>query len=585
MTEEQIISLLLKENEELYKRLSLSNKSDLENLKNILKKFDINTIIANFNVLSDLDLSEEEKELIDTLKNLDANVLKYILDLGLDEKQEKILSDIKNKVETKITELESINEETIKERINYNKILLSKIKNKTINLIDSRDISYIVELLVKNDFPVSAQIEVLKLINKINLDIYSNIDVEDVISSEKEETNIDKDELTKILSAHKIDFSSLKEENRTKLIKYGVLSQIEEILCTLEEQGLHNIKSREDILVNILIYSSKKIIDDNMKLVKERNIVSLAYINPTMFYPAMKVVTNMRPYIKSGPTPGERTSKTSGSSNFLKGNIELLDELGIDPEEVYSKCATYFYGNPKLKRRLLKNLELYGINLRDNLSSYALLSTGAAVLDTLDKAIENGAYEYCLEYQSRLGSNNRVNYYRIKYAKKLYEEGNPLGRKTPFNARYVNAKGRETYVLSSDFTKATSEKYGSEEQDTKRLYGSKEIAVENQELISTILSNSRCDVITDISRLNSKIVSLDKLYMSEDGITYNFNGVIISRNKVLRYAEKLITSPNIELTDSTLLYIITRNSMLDENELNIIKECTSKIDDIRSLQW
>lgn len=585
MTEEQIISLLLKENEELYKRLSLSNKSDLENLKNILKKFDINTIIANFNVLSGLDLIEEEKELIDTLKNLDANVLKYILDLGLDEKQEKILSDIKNKVETKITELESINEETIKERINYNKILLSKIKNKTINLIDSRDISYIVELLAKNGFPVSAQIEVLKLINKINLDIYSNIDVEEVISSEKEETNIDKDELAKILSAHKIDFNSLKEENRTKLIKYGVLSQIEEILCTLEEQGLHNIKSREDILVNILIYSSKKIIDDNMKLVKERNIVSLAYINPTMFYPAMKVVTNMRPHIKSGPTLGGRTSKTSGSSNFLKGNIELLDELGIDPEEVYSKCATYFYGNPKLKRRLLKNLELYGINLRDNLSSYALLSTGAAVLDTLDKAIENGAYEYCLEYQSRLGSNNRVNYYRIKYAKKLYEEGNPLGRKTPFNARYVNAKGRETYVLASDFTKATSEKYGSEEQDTKRLYGSKEIAVENQEIISTILSNSRCDVITDISRLNSKIVSLDKLYMSEDGITYNFNGVIISRNKVLRYAEKLITSPNIELTDSTLLYIITRNSMLDENELNIIKECTSKIDDIRSLQW
>lgn len=584
MTEEQIISLLLKENEELYKRLSLSNKSDLENLKKLLNDFNINTIIANFNILTDLDLSEEEKELIDTLKNLDTNVLKYILDLGLDEKQEKILSDIKSKVETKITELESINEETIKEKINYNKILLSKIKNKTINLIDSRDISYIVELLVKNDFPVSAQIEVLKLINKINLDIYSNIDVEDVISSEKEETNIDKDELTKILSAHKIDFNSLKEENRTKLIKYGVLSQIEEILCTLEEQGLHNIKSREDILVNILIYSSKKIIDDNMKLVKERNIVSLAYINPTMFYPAMKVVTNKRPYIKSGPTPGERTSKTSGSSNFLKGNIELLDELGIDPEEVYSKCATYFYGNPKLKRRLLKNLELYGINLRDNISSYALLSTGAAVLDTLDKAIENGAYEYCLEYQSRLGSNNRVNYYRIKYAKKLYEEGNPLGRKTPFNARYVNAKGRETYVLASDFTKATSEKYGSEEQDTKRLYGSKEITVENQELISTILSNSRCDVITDISRLNSKIVSLDKLYMSEDGITYNFNGVIISRNKVLRYAEKLITSPNIELTDSTLLYIITRNSMLDENELNIIKECTSKIDDIRSLQ-
>ena len=584
MTEEQIISLLLKENEELYKRLSLSNKSDLENLKNILKKFDINTIIANSNILTGLDLIEEEKELIDTLKNLDTNVLKYILDLGLDEKQEKILSDIKSKIETKITELESINEETIKEKINYNKILLSKIKNKTINLIDSRDISYIIELLVKNDFPVSAQIEVLKLINKINLDIYSNIDVEDVISSEKEENNIYKDELTKILSAHKIDFNSLKEENRTKLIKYGVLSQIEEILCTLEEQGLHNIKSREDILVNILIYSSKKIIDDNMKLVKERNIVSLAYINPTMFYPAMKVVTNMRPHIKSGPTLGGRTSKTSGSSNFLKGNIELLDELGIDPEEVYSKCATYFYGNPKLKRRLLKNLELYGINLRDNLSSYALLSTGAAVLDTLDKAIENGAYEYCLEYQSRLGSNNRVNYYRIKYAKKLYEEGNPLGRKTPFNARYVNAKGRETYVLSSDFTKATSEKYGSEEQDTKRLYGSKEIAVENQELISTILSNSRCDVITDISRLNSKIVSLDKLYMSEDGITYNFNGVIISRNKVLRYAEKLITSPNIELTDSTLLYIITRNSMLDENELNLIKECISKIDDIRSLQ-
>ena len=79
MTEEQIISLLLKENEELYKRLSLSNKSDLENLKNILKKIDINTIIANSNILTGLDLIEEEKELIDTLKNLDANDIRFRL--------------------------------------------------------------------------------------------------------------------------------------------------------------------------------------------------------------------------------------------------------------------------------------------------------------------------------------------------------------------------------------------------------------------------------------------------------------------------------------------------------------------------
>ena len=60
-------------------------------------------------------------------------------------------------------------------------------------------------------------------------------------------------------------------------------------------------------------------------------------------------------------------------------------------------------------------------------------------------------------------------------------------------------------------------------------------------------------------------------------LIYNFNGVIISRFKVLRYYETLISEPQIVPNKDMLLYTICMDSMLDIDELNRINNCLDKI--------
>lgn len=58
---------------------------------------------------------------------------------------------------------------------------------------------------------------------------------------------------------------------------------------------------------------------------------------------------------------------------------------------------------------------------------------------------------------------------------------------------------------------------------------------------------------------------------------YNFNGVIISRNKVLRNFETLLKEPDLIIDHSTLFYVLTLNSMLDEQEYNKITVCLNDL--------
>ena len=85
---------------------------------------------------------------------------------------------------------------------------------------------------------------------------------------------------------------------------------------------------------------------------------------------------------------------------------------------------------------------------------------------------------------------------------------------------------------------------------------------------SALKSNENIN-ITDISEKDYYIQKLDNVYMKND-LIYDFGGVIISRLKVLRFYQTLISSPEIEPSYDVLLYVITKLSMLDEEEMNII---------------
>ena len=73
-------------------------------------------------------------------------------------------------------------------------------------------------------------------------------------------------------------------------------------------------------------------------------------------------------------------------------------------------------------------------------------------------------------------------------------------------------------------------------------------------------------------------MQLDSLYKDKDNdMIYNFDGVIISRFKVLRHYQTLISNPEIDISKNVLFYVITLFSMLNEQEIKIIEQCLENI--------
>lgn len=70
---------------------------------------------------------------------------------------------------------------------------------------------------------------------------------------------------------------------------------------------------------------------------------------------------------------------------------------------------------------------------------------------------------------------------------------------------------------------------------------------------------------------NYFIKKLDQQFKYDD-LRYDFNGIIISRYKVLRYYELLIRRSQGDRINS-LMYAICKNSILTEEQFRQIEEC------------
>lgn len=79
------------------------------------------------------------------------------------------------------------------------------------------------------------------------------------------------------------------------------------------------------------------------------------------------------------------------------------------------------------------------------------------------------------------------------------------------------------------------------------------------------------DSISEAVFNDDKVKRLELYKSDTNDYEYNFNGVIISRLKVLRYYDTL--RKNGKTGDDSLLFAATFNSMLDENEFEAVRSC------------
>lgn len=502
---------------------------------------------------------------------------------GLSEVQRSLFGSVFDKLNAYNLEQNNENVEKVKIKIDKYKSLLSKFNRNDILLIDEFDL--IEDILRKDEFTTLEKIEIYNEINKINGKIYDlinqNNDEEENILSEDdlEVTNLQFDELNSFFIENEIKcYDDVIYERRevpkylqllslyNKLSKYGRYDKMQSLIDFIKSKDLEFVFNNPEILTNTLLYSSVELLE-NMINVSEENGMDWrdALLRcPVYFYPAIR--TNKRNDRNS--IPGETNSSITGGLSNYENNVKFLNSKNIKCSDVLSDCVTFFSFKTSTNKKIYEFLQKYLIPLKDQ---YGRTKKGFSALkyngifDNLDIGIECGCYEYYKDNITVL-IDNKINMYRIKLAEKknhsaseFFDEvnmKNNLGVKKVLrrSALEKGQFGENQYKTFDQYNAVTIDNYIN--SDTVELY-------------DKILKSNENINITDISERDYYIQKLDNVYMKND-LIYDFDGVIISRLKVLRFYQTLISSPEIEPSYDVLLYVITKLSMLDEEEMNII---------------
>lgn len=585
---DELINILEKEILQNNKYISVvDNINDIrESLMNLLQDNNL-MYISNENYKEifesskiDYHFDENELRFFHEMINLDNKMKKFIVEeIGLNEEQNLIINGIKEKIKKSIDSFDEKKSEDLKEKNDIYKKLLVKLKNNGLSFINEFEL--IKELLNKYSVPVGKQILIYETINSFNLKTRDKFksDPEKVISeSELEDTNLDKESVSLIFGDYGIDFNAIPGELANKLLKHGNIDKIEELLEFIikNENGLKFVLEKYDVLTKILLYSNVEILESIIKIQKENGIDGIATKLPTILFPP---VYEKRSYYMKKKSKEKTTheAEITGSYYNFKHNVEILNELNIPASVVYEKCSTFFSHSYKNVKKVIHNLALYGIsaiNEQDfSRTPFTVFRTTDLLLKNLDCAIESGCFEYAKGNLSRLINNTNI-YNRVKLAYKLSKLNN-----VEFKPYRTLKNESSKLFLTNEFICDVNNIFGVTVQDTYEMYQAEKFNFSNKELYDKIIENSDNDSISPISIEDEFIKKLDSLFYSEEmPYIYNFNGVVISRNKVLRLYETLISDSNIKPDEELLLYVITYDSMLDKNEMENIENCIKKID-------
>lgn len=551
---DRLIELLNKKNysnkESFIKRLRIISSSVKDKI-NYTEDF-INEL--NYLLAPEEKFNDEELQFLINFSSLGYSSKEYLL-LELRPEEKNIFNGIENRILRSINFYRNRNDE-----INVSD-LLRKLKTKKREFINNEEIDFIVKV-VKENFSNKDLIDILKEINNINMNVFKKYELDldyGMDEDDLEITNINIIDLEKLLLDYNIDFSLFSNELKNKLVKYGNLDKIKDILDFLKKEKLLDLKEvlTPDIMVRTFLYSNVKSLED----VKNRNnidFIELVSKIPTVLYPTIKEKSKN---VNQGPIPWDKTIRSGSMKNYNK-NSDLLDEMGISFEAVWNMCYSFFIQSYKANKDSIDALRFYGIPIVNKdgepRQMFSILGNrNPSVIDIYDLALECDAKKYALKAPSSLSPSQMYKFSLIKLAKKSgLSDAQIFGSYvTPNKEMYLKTKALSNYLgISKDLS-------------IPELYEAVYINIPNQEIYDNIFEISNLNSLSDDILEDINIKALEKFSESEE--LYNFNGVKISKKKVLR---RYLALKNNEKSNnmSALMYCITYGSLLDEKEFDNI---------------
>lgn len=338
---------------------------------------------------------------------------------------------------------------------------------------------------------------------------------------------------------------------------YGNIDNIREILDVIRTENIKlNINNLGDKVAIILVHSSSSIlksiianIKEDNDSVKERNYSLQSVFNIYLNRPSL-FIQGKRKYSKGNQSNNIPSSIDGSYDNYII-NRKFFKEKGADIQKLIKQCASIFTKSNDIIKRNARIFDFYQIPRENYLSSPSSLGV-TDLLSTIDRFIEVGCHEhikdnptYCVKY----------------YSKEVF---------TAIKAAKRDGKNIERQYIDQNIVRHTINNSIIEEYRNEHI---------NSPLVTSyldeLIDERKC--IGPLSNVfeNETILLLEAQYKDND-FTYNFNGVLISRLKVLRIYEEIIKN---ELGNSPELleYAICKNSILNEDDYQRVKSCIDRI--------
>lgn len=587
--------------------MNLTNKLSLDD--DLLDEEDINEVLTN----SEYDHSSARRNILFVI--LQSKYLS-MLNEQLDEEQLMTLRSFVNDL-LEILKKESLNNrennikvKRIKERVDE----LSKGYQEFINAKSLKKIvtnhSFINRNIVESDLSLEEKRNILIEIINYNKSVYDEfmLSYNKKITSEPEEIErlvevLDEDEVNEILNKYGLSLSNLVyvdkkgKEDRTYLdyvLGNSTYENIDSVLGLLvgkykieEKQFDRTNKERVRTLANLLAKSNVETIEEVLNTLYKYGYGIKHLLKHPIFMIKQSEDTKYRPNIIGGEEEDSPSLAINGKSKNLLKNINFFESNGFDVSNIIDKAMPVLATNTNFIKYNFELMKLYDFPFtkkeEKKVGSYFAFDAVHAA-DIIDRFIEmdSGGYNYICNNMSRIriANPNHSLFYRMYYEFKK----NNFGVRASI-LRYINTRDSEDMtqeqknIIGGTITVPINNK---EEYDRIVL---EKINQREFDAINNKVDMSKGNLLFDYDILDNQIVKdINARYSTPDySYKYDLDGVIISKNKFLKVFNALKDKVNENNIKDILMYSFTYNSIINEDEYNIIKKQINELVNSRKL--
>lgn len=503
-------------------RHNISNITEIELdehlIKFIYEKDDVTAVLRNLLFIQKIMYAEKKG-----------------IHFDLEAEQKRFLSDF--------VELADIKKQKETDRIKKYKNPYSKILTKIDNEELITEIDLITKILSDKDVPYETRNEIIMSLLK-----YNDKNKETPKIEIKKEVKLSEEELSQLLSKYSYDINQIKENNIKVILNEGNYDNIKQTLEKLRSRSFNFVREQSDLFTIILVYSNADVLTNIEKIAMEEGF-------PIRLLETLKNVFVPKRTSRVISTDYKKLIVASGYENFLE-IVDILKRKKVDVKEALKNAQTLFRMSPTRIKDNIKAFELYGLRKKDDigLSTHSWM-TAPDLMGVCDKFIELGMYEYIERYHSKLTlSPDNLCFYRIYYCQTNHI---PYYHHTE-NSSFLR---KDVYGVGSDFINIHNLK------EAKNVC--KTFDISKRPYIDSILTESKNNTLSEIVFQNKVLAQLEKY--KKNNYVYDFDGRLISRLKVLRLAETILKN-GINIDQDILLYIMTYDSIITEEEINKIRQ-------------